>query len=592
MNEILLRLLRLARPIRGKMLQAALLGSCTVASGIGLMATSAYLISAAALHPSVATLQVAIVGVRFFGIARGVFRYLERIVAHQATFRLLASLRGWFYSALEPLLPARVQEAEQHTGIIWRSGDLLRRAVSDIDTLQNFYVRVIAPPAVAAIIGCLVWILLGAFGAIYVLPFLAFFLLASVGIPLLTHLLSRQVGADLVKTRADLHAQMVDSVQGLADLIAFGQEERQAAQIQVLNDHLSALQKTMAYISGMQGTLTNLCMHLSTWVMLLVAIPMVASGHLNGVFLALLVLTVLSSFEVVLPLPAAFQQIGESVAAARRLFEIVDTPPVIHQPVSLSPTPHDYSISVQRLSFRYQPEDPDVLEDINFTLPTGKCIAIVGASGSGKSTLAHLLLRYRDYRKGEIRLGGYELSTYRQEDVYKIMGVVEQDTHLFNTTIRENLLLARSDATEEEMIEAARQAQLHDFVLSLAGGYDTRVGEQGLRLSGGERQRVAIARALLKNAPVLILDEPTVNLDPVSERAILHSLRSLCDGRTTLLITHRLIEMDMVDEILVFHHGRIVERGQHDALLEKEGFYWHLWQSQQALPALSYNKLF
>ena len=581
------RLLLLALPVKNWMLLAALFGSLTVMSGIGLLATSAYLISAAALHPSVAALQVAIVGVRFFGIARGAFRYLERLVSHTATFRLLATMRVWFYSTLEPLMPARLLTNKEGKRQELRSGDLLQRAVADIDILQNFYIRVIAPPVVAAIIGIGMWILLGAFGVLFVLIYVAFFLVSSVGVPLLAYLLSRRIGRQMVEMRADLHVQLVDSVQGIADLVAFGQEERQAAQIQALNKKLGRMQMAMAYISGLQGSLTNLLMNLTAWTILLFAIPLVHSGQLDGVFLALLVLSAIASFETVMPLPSAFQQLGGSVEAARRLFEIVDAPPAVENPVISSPTPENSDIVVQHLNFRYEDTEPYVLQNINLSLRQGNCLALVGPSGSGKSTLAHLLLRFWDYQEGHIQFGEHELREYAQDDLYKYVSVVEQDTHLFNTTIRENLMLARPDATEEEMIEAARQAQLSDFVQTLPEGYNTQVGEQGLRLSGGERQRIAIARAFLKNAPVLILDEPTVNLDAITERAVLQAIHRLRQGRTTLLVTHRLIEMETADEILVLQEGQVVESGTHSQLLQEEGLYWHMWRQQQYSASLT-----
>jgi ATP-binding cassette subfamily C protein CydC len=580
-RHIFLRLLQLALPVKNWMFLATLLGSLTVASGIGLAATSAYLISAAALHPSVAALQVAIVGVRFFGIGRGIFRYLERLVSHKATFRLLANLRVWFYNALEPLLPARIIANEQGTEEL-RSGDLLRRAVADIDLLQNFYIRIVAPPVVAVIIGLAMWIFLGTFGVVFGLTFMLFFLLASIGVPLLTHLLSQRVGAEIVETRAELHAQMVDSVQGIADLIAFGQEERQEEQLQRLNIRLTRLQMAMAQISGMQSGLTNLLMNLMTWTMLLVAIPLVGAGHFNPIFLALLVLATIASFEIVLPLAGSFQQIGGSLEAARRLFEIVDAEPSIHEPPDPSPEPQDYSIGIENLYFSYSKTEPAVLQDITFTLPQKHFIAIVGPSGSGKSTLIHLLLRYWDYQQGHIRLGGCELRNYKQDDLYKLVSVIEQDTHLFNTSICENLMLARPEATPAEMEKAARLAQIHDFVLTLPKGYDTQVGEQGVRLSGGERQRIAIARAFLKDAPILLLDEPTVNLDAISERRVLQALRNLAAERTTIMVTHRLIELDMADEIVVLQEGKVVERGKHAELQQAEGVYWRMWKQQQA----------
>jgi len=338
----------------------------------------------------------------------------------------------------------------------------------------------------------------------------------------------------------------------------------------------------MARISGLQGGLTNLLMNIMTWTMLLVAIPIVDAGHLDPIFLAILVLATIASFEIVLPLAGAFQQIGGSLKAARRLFEIVDAPPIVHEPDRPSPEPHDYSITSEKLYFHYQKTEIDVLQNITFTLPHKHFIALVGPSGSGKSTLIHLLLRHWEYHQGQIQLGGHELREYKQDDLYKLVSVIEQDTHLFNTSIRENLLLARPEATSEEIEKAARQAQIHDFVLTLPRGYDTQVGEHGLRLSGGERQRIAIARAFLKDAPILLLDEPTVNLDAISERRVLQALRNLAVERTTIMVTHRLIELDMADEILVLQGGKVVERGKHAVLIQTEGMYWRMWKQQQS----------
>lgn len=584
MRKTLWRVLGLAQPMKHGMLLAVLLGSVTAGCGIALLATSTYLISAAALHPSIAALSVAIVGVRFFGIARGVFRYLERLVSHRATFRLLADLRVWLYLALEPLIPVRLLDythdarGEVHT---LKSGDVLRRIVSDVETLQNIYLRIAAPPVVAALIGVGMWLFLGAFDSAFVLPYLALFLLSGAGIPLLAHLLSRKMGKRIVATRAILHAQLVESVQGMADLVAYNQETRREECIQSLTTTLGAMQMTMARLSGLQGSLSNLFMNLTSWIMLLVAIPIVRAGHLPGVFLALLVLAALASFEVVLPLPAAFQQVGGNLEAARRLFEIADMQPVVPQTTTPSPIAENQAITMQHVHFRYQGGEPDVLSDITFTVPQGRCLAIVGPSGAGKSTLVRLLLRFWDCQQGQITLGGHNLRCYQPDDLYRLVSVVEQEPYLFNATIRENLLLARPGGTCEEMVTAAQQAQLHEFVQSLPGGYETRIGEQGLRLSGGERQRIALARAFLKDAPILILDEPTVHLDAITERAVLQSLRTLRGNRTKVMVTHRLAELDICDEILVLHEGGIVERGTHENLLGARGHYWRMWLEQQ-----------
>lgn len=580
MKSTFWRVLQLAWPVKWSMALAALLGFATVACGIGLMTTSAYLISAAALHPSMAALSVAIVGVRFFGLSRGAFRYIERLVSHGATFRLLAKIRVWLYKSLEPLAPARLLEYAHSRGFGYRSGDLLSRIVADVDTLQNVYIRVLAPPVVAALVGVGVWWFLGGYAPLLAWTFLAFFLASAAGVPLLAHLLGRRIGQQLVRVKAELNAQVVDGIQGMADSVAFGNEARQENHVCQLADTLTRLQMRMANISGFQGMLSSLFSNLAAWTMLVLAIPLVRTGQLNGVLLAMLVLTVLASFEAVMPLPAAFQQLGGTLESARRLFEIVDARSAVHDVEQPLPLPQHYDICARHLSFRYQPEEPLVLDNVSFDVPQGHRIAVVGESGAGKSTLANLLLRFWDYQQGQLLLGDHDLRQYRQHDVHKLISVVSQDTHLFNTTIRENLRLACSNATDEDLIEAARQAQIHDFIESLPHGYDTRIGEQGLLLSGGERQRLAIARAILKNSPVLILDEATANLDALTECEVMRSLHTLMQGRTTIMITHRLVDLDTADEIIVLRSGRIIERGTHSDLLQAEGYYWTLWNRQ------------
>jgi ABC-type multidrug transport system fused ATPase/permease subunit len=288
----------------------------------------------------------------------------------------------------------------------------------------------------------------------------------------------------------------------------------------------------------------------------------------------------------------AAQYLENQLAAAGRLFELVTAEPAVREPDQPIPPPIHGDIWVEGLSFAYQGTRPAMnggaslaLEDLNFYLPQGGRLAVVGPSGAGKTTLTHLLLRFWEYNHGSIRLGERELHSYRGDDVRRAFSLVSQHTDLFNMTIRENLLIARPDASPEMIFTAARGAQIHDFILSLPEGYDTWIGEQGLRLSGGERQRLAVARALLKDAPLLLLDEPTANLDPLTERRLLDSLLKMMEGRTTLLITHRLVGLEAMDEILVLDHGRTVERGIHAELIQAGGFYRRMWELQnQILP--------
>ena len=570
MTRALRRLVALTGPYRWGLALAALLGFATIASSVGLMATSAYLISKATLAPSIAELNVAIIGVRVFGISRGLFRYLERIVSHRTTFHILARLRTSTYRAVEPLAP----------GIFLRqrSGDLLTRLVADVETLDNFYARVVTPPLVAALVALLGFVLLGVFDVWLGVALVVFLALAGVVAPLLTQRLSRSPARDAIALRAELNAVLVDGVQGLPDLLAWGQEERYTAQVHRLSEELAAAQQRLARWRGLGDALSGLLATLSASVILALAIPLVTAGRLDPVFLALLALAAIACFEAVTPLALALQNLETSVAAAERVFALVDAPPVVREPDVPSPMPRDSGIQVAGLTFAYNGDTP-ALADVSFSVAPGRRVALVGPTGAGKSTVVDLLARFLDYDTGSIRVGGHELRDYHGDDARALIGVVSQQTHLFNASVDENLRLARSKATAAEVVAAARVAQVHDVIAALPDGYQTLIGENGLRLSGGQRQRLAVARALLKDAPILILDEATAQLDPRTEQDLLHALSDLAQGRTTLVITHRLTGLDGVDEILVLDQGRIVERGTLAELLQAGGLFCRLWES-------------
>jgi ATP-binding cassette subfamily C protein CydC len=332
--------------------------------------------------------------------------------------------------------------------------------------------------------------------------------------------------------------------------------------------------------------LTTLLTNLGLWTILVLSIPQVTSGNLAGPMLASLTLLTFASFEAVIPLPLAAQMWNSSREAAKRLFEVVDTEPVVSDQLSVisnqSPITN-YDLRFTNLSFAYPNQPTPALQRVTFNLQQGNSIAIVGPSGAGKSTLVNLLFRFWDYETGEIALSGESLKSLNQDEVRMQFGLVSQNTYFFNTSIRENLRFARRKVTQEEIESAAKAAQIHDFIMSLPKGYDTMIGEQGLRLSGGERQRLAIARVLIKDAPILILDEPTANLDALTEKQVLETLFSVMRQKTSLLITHRLLGLENVNEIVVMDHGRIVERGTHSALIEKWGLYHRLWTYQNRI---------
>lgn len=553
-----------------------LLSTLTIGSSVALIGTSSWLISTAALHPSVADLGVSVVGVRFFGIARGLFRYLERLVSHNVTFRLLARLRVWFYKKLEPLAPARLME--------YKSGDLLARVIGDVETLENFYVRVISPALTAAAVGLFVAIFFASFYPPIALVLIGFFLALGLILPILAQFLSRIPGQRLITQRAEIQSQLVDGIQGIADLLAFGRDVERLQQISDIGKSYGRTQNQMARINGIYSALGTLLTNFGLWLVLVLTIPQVTAGNIKGVMLGTFALMTLASFEAVNPLPLAAQMWNASREAAKRLFEVVDAEPTINADTHfLTLDAHSSNIELSNVSFAYPTQSIPALKNVTFTVSPGNSIAIVGPSGAGKSTLANLLLRFWDYETGEITLGGVSLKALDQDEVRKRIALVSQNSYFFNTSIRENLRLARRSASQEEMESATRAAQIHGFITSLPKGYDTLVGEQGVRLSGGERQRLAIARALLKDAPILILDEPTANLDPLTEKEVLATLFETMRGKTSLLITHRLVGLENVDEILVMDVGQIVERGTHAELLKQGGLYRHLWDLQNQI---------
>jgi ATP-binding cassette subfamily C protein CydC len=575
--RVFLRLLVFMRPYRWRVLLGILLGVATVASNVGLLATAAYVISAAAVVPFLAMLTIPVYLVRLFSVSRAASRYAERLVSHDVTFRLLAELRTRFYARLAPLAPASLLKH--------RSGDLLSRIVKDVEELQDVYLRSFSPVAVALAVCALAALVLYTFDPTMAFVAIGFLAATGVGVPVLVRTLSKGLGRRQLRLRAELEARIVDDVQGVQDILAFGREGGERHRISALNSKLGLIQRRMALLTGLQNALGDLMMNLALVAVLSFTIPLVAAGEMNGVFLAFIALVVLGSFEAVAPLGAAFQVLGRSVGAGERLFEITDSEPQVTDPPEPLSLPQGGTLAFDRVSFRYEEDGPPALRDVSFVLRPGSRVAVVGPSGSGKSTLVGLILRLWDPDSGEVRLGGRDVREYAQEDLRSRIGVVSQDTHVFNDTLRNNLLLADPEADDASLHRAITEAHLAGLVEALPGGLDGYVGEQGQRLSGGERQRLAVARALLRDAPLLVLDEATANLDTVTERELLRTIREMMRVRTTLQITHRLVEMETMDEILVLDEGRIAERGKHEELVLRDRQYRRMLAVQEGMLA-------
>ncbi|MFN3762305.1 MAG: thiol reductant ABC exporter subunit CydD, partial [Anaerolineae bacterium] len=565
-GPLLRRLLGFLQGYEPRIALSVLLGALTVGASVSLLGTSAWLIAKAALRPPLGSLYVAIVGVRFFGIARAAFRYAERLVSHDVTFRVLARLRVWLYRRLEPRFPACL--TTHH------AGDLLARVVGDVEVLENFYVRLLAPVLVAGLtalgVGAFLW------GYSVGLALVALACFGAVGglLPLGMRRLGREPAREMVLERASLSALLVDGVLGLADLLVYGRAADFADRLARADAAYGRAQERLARLSALHTALGTLLTNLALWGILVVAVPLVAAGRMDGVMLGALGLLALASFEAVVPLPQAAQTWESVRTAARRLLELADSPLPVSEPASPpAARPRDGALEIEGLTFTYPGAARPALEEVTLRIPAGKRVAIVGPSGAGKSTLAHLLLRFWDYGRGEIRLGGVSLKDLPGESVRSFFAVVPQRVEVLSGTLRENLMLARPGATPEELEAAVRAARLEEVVARLPQGYDTDLGERGGRLSAGERQRVAIARALLRQAPILLVDEPTAHLDPVTEREVVAALLRFFRGRTVLWITHRLVGMEEMDEIVVLDRGRVVERGTHGELLARNGLY-------------------
>jgi len=390
-------------------------------------------------------------------------------------------------------------------------------------------------------------------------------LLASgVALPLLAQRFGHDPGRRAVSIRAELRVVVSETVQGLGELLVAQAAERQTAAVAQLGTALVGQQRLQAWIGSTVLALSGLTAQLALWGSLVVLIPLVQAGSLPGPDLAMLTLYVLASFEAVAPLPAAFLALGETLAAARRIFDLVDAAPAVTEPSREAPRPQRFDLQIRGLRMRYSDDAPWALDGLDLEIAEGEALGIIGASGSGKTSILNVLLRFWEY-EGHVTIGGVQLRHLNSETARGLFGVVSQQTHLFNLSVRDNLKLARPDATDAELMDALRAAHLEDDIAGLSDGLDTLAGENGARFSGGQARRLSIARAILKDAPILLLDEPTEGLDAASERAVLDALVKLMLGRTTLLITHRRSALRVVGRVISLQCGRAQVCGKHSA---------------------------
>lgn len=566
---MIIRMILFLKKYKMQFAGAALLAIGTVLTGIGLMSTSGYLISRAAERPLITDLFMVTAGVRFFGISRAAVRYAERLVSHNLTFRILMSIRYTLFRKIDQF-PVKKLMGKRH-------GDLLSRLVNDVETLQNVYLKIISPVITAVVVSLLVFALLLIFDFTLAITALVFLVGNGALVSVLAHRTAKGRGKSEVQTKSSLRSFLVDRLQGLYELFWTRQKTSSEKQFEGMQERLDQIERKNAGSTGILEGLNNVFSQLAMFTVLILAIPLVLNGELQGVMLALVTLGVLSSFEAVQNLGNAFLYYETADKAAERVFAITEQKSAELKEKEFIVNQLQ-SITFKDVSFSYTSENI-TLNDIHFTISPGSRIAVVGPSGSGKSTLLNLLLRFWHPDKGKILYGNQDIPELDEEQYRNLFAVISQDEHIFNRTLRDNLLLANPKADDAQLRTALRNAGLAAYSNKL----DLELGNFGMRFSGGERQLLLIARALLKGAPVWLFDEATAHLDARTEQNVHQILEANLKDRSLLFITHRLIRMEKMDQIMLMQNGNIMERGTHHELLKQQGDYAKMVHLQNEL---------
>ncbi len=551
--------LKLFKPHSAWLAGGVFLSLLTAFASIALLTLSGWFISASAIAGLVAidgntlvfNFMLPAAQIRALAISRTLGRYGERVVTHEATFRVLAGIRSWFFRQLIPLVPGRLSAM--------RSGDLLSRMTADIDALDALYLRLLAPAVVAAIGVIGVTVLLAFYAPVISLATGLMLMIAAVWVPWIFNRLGRAGAEEIVVLAANFRIRQLDMIQGLADLIANRAYGRFSDKLGQFSDLMINIQRQNNRLSAISSAFTLLLSQLTLLIALTLAAISFKDGLLSGADSALVVFCVIAAFELVTPLPQAMQMLAKTQKAARRIRQVAEMSPTIIQPTQALALPGRYDLQLNEVSFRYSEQQGRVLNNISLIIPQGAKVAIVGPSGSGKTTLLQLIMRYYDPDQGSVLLAGQNIRQFDADELMSCFGVLSQRSQLFAATIKENLLLAKPDATATELNAAIKAAGLENFIGYLPEGLDTWVGESGVKVSGGEARRIALARLYLKNAPVLILDEPTEGLDSDTERDVFTALADFAKDKTVIMVTHREAGLGWVDVVYGMEHGVLCE---------------------------------
>lgn len=552
--RILLRLLGVLRPYWMWMTLGIALSLLSSLAGIGLLAVAGWFIASmglAGISGAAINYFTPAALIRAFALLRIGGRYLDRLVNHEATLRALSGLRIWLFERVLPLAPAR-------TGFVG-DAELFSRLRADVDRLEHAFLAVLVPivvallalPAIALVQALYVWQV--------ALLTLAAALLVALVLPLWLMARGRDAAVAIVQLEAEQRALASDTLRGAAELALYGADAERAQRMTALTAAATRARGEIDRLQAWGAAAVPLAAQGLAAASLLLATDALGRGALAPPDVAMLALLALAAFEVVAALPEALTQFGVTATAAERVFALADTPPSVDDPSTPAPPPARFDLRFENVRLRYAQDAPWALDGLNLELPYGSRLAITGPSGAGKSSLVNALLRFYPHTSGNIEVGGRPIAEYAAADVRATIAVVEQHTHIFNASLRENLLIAKPDASVSDIELALKAAQLQPFVAALPEGLDTWLGEGGVRISGGEARRVGIARALLADRPILILDEPLEGLDAVTARLLLAALAEATHGRSVLVISHRLEGLaSLVERQARMEHGQVV----------------------------------
>jgi len=542
------------------------------AMGVALAVTGALLVARVARGATSDELPPYLLALALLTLGKAALAWLEMWLAHNLAYGMLAWLRSSAYNALEPLAPAYTLKR--------RGGDIVSMVTADIEAIEAFYAHTLVPLIVALVVPISVLVALAFIAPVLAIVLIPFILIVA-GLPLLGRRWADPVATEVRGQHGLVNAHLVDSIQGMRELVSFGRGQARADEVTRNSERLGNAQRKYARFVGAVGGATETFVALGSFTVLAAGASLVSAGTFERYQLPLILVLAFSAFLPVMNVANVARNLNQVAAAARRYFEVIDEQAQVVERTSKSPGVLPPAIEFDNVTFAYHADEPPVLRNLSVRIEPGETIALVGPSGAGKSTCASLLLRFWDPTSGSICLGGVDLRDFPLDDLRGRISIVQQDNYLFNTSIRENVRVGKPGASDDEIDAAAQAANIHDFIVGLPDGYETRVGERGAKLSGGQRQRIALARAFLKDAPILILDEATSNLDSENERLIKAAVSRLMAGRTTLVIAHRLSTIIAADRVIMIDRGELVASGRHADLVAEDGAYAHLIAAQR-----------